>query len=261
MTGRVHQVWNRGRISDDGELIRCAGPQPGARSCEAGLRGARHELTRRIKQPANAVHCSAFVEARILDCRPDQNGIVLPRHDITALSPDHTPQRFPTPGELQELPADRLDGHAVAGATNGDLARPTTGCEHDGTSGQRVHVCLDRQIAADRGNGPHARGRKHLRAMVPGGGRQCLCQLGGRDKAVARDQQPSDHTVGQLRLLGPHRGGVQQLGRHAPVVQHRGSSGELLHRGVEHRRVERAGAAVRDRPSAGGGHIVDERVE
>ena len=74
------------------------------------------------------------------------------------------------------------------------------------------------------------------------------------------DQQPADRAVAKLRLFGPHRLRVEHQRRHVAAREHVGGLLQRAQLGLVGRDIDRAGAAIRNRRAAVGGHALDEPI-
>ena len=99
------------RRADDRQAVRGGRPQADARAAKAGRPGVRHRLASGVQQIVHAGDGRALVEPGFFDCRADQHGAIVPRHEVAAAAPGHASQRRAHPRELQQLPAHRTDRH------------------------------------------------------------------------------------------------------------------------------------------------------
>ena len=134
---RAGRRFDNGRSRTSGSAARRMRRSPAARHGDAGRKPTRaprkpaveargtssHAASSRSRTPADS---GPLVEAGVLDRRADQQRTVVPRHEIATLGPGDAAQRRPGPGEVQQLTANRPNGHAPGHAL--DLDRHSTSC-------------------------------------------------------------------------------------------------------------------------------------
>ena len=139
---RVYEVGHGARPPEDGQVVRCARTQTDPHFVEPGIPRRGQQSTHRVEERRNTRDRRALVEPDLLDCRPDQDRPVAPRHHVAPWGPDDPGQRSPGPPQPKQLPPHRPDRQWRL-AVHHHTTCPAASRQHDGVARHRPPGGLD----------------------------------------------------------------------------------------------------------------------